>query len=68
MNLTEELKAVDDKIDKLNEKLMQAKKTLRRNPNDTDAETEVEQYEILLAKLEKQRKEWFELVRSFICC
>jgi hypothetical protein len=60
----EELKTIQEEIKQLNEKLMQSKKILRRNPNDTDAETEVELYESQLTKLEEQRKEWFELVKE----
>jgi predicted RNase H-like nuclease (RuvC/YqgF family) len=45
---------------------LQAKKTLRKNPQETDAETEVEHYESQLTKLESQLtkleadKEWLK--------
>jgi lipid II:glycine glycyltransferase (peptidoglycan interpeptide bridge formation enzyme) len=64
MTPEEELNAVKQEIGQLYEKLLKAKKTFKKNPNDTDAEIEIEQFEMQITKLEQQRKDWFELVKD----
>jgi lipid II:glycine glycyltransferase (peptidoglycan interpeptide bridge formation enzyme) len=64
MSASEELKVVNDKIDRLNEKILTAKKILKKNPQDTDAEIEVEEFQVQLADLKEQRERWFKVVEA----
>ena len=59
-----ELKLVEEKIEKLNAKLLELKKKKRREGLSSDEEVDLEELDEGLKKLEADKKYWQEIIRE----
>jgi len=64
MDLTQELKTVNDKIDRKQDEILAIRKQLRRTPDDSDLQVDLESFQEQLERLEAYRREILQTIAS----